>query len=97
MGRPLADACRGNVLRQSEVNTWIEQFLEGGRRNLNVNSNDQMVAHRKEIKSLQRKIGELVLENGIEKKPRVCWESARRLNIDSSHSIECRGKEGLPA
>lgn len=62
--KTLADACRENDLKQSEVNMWITQFLEGGRRNLKVNSKDQLVEHRKEIEALQRKIGELVLENG---------------------------------
>lgn len=66
--KTLADACRENDLKQSEVTTWIEQFVEGGRRNLKVNSKDQIVEHRKEIESLQRKIGELVLENDILKK-----------------------------
>ena len=66
--KTLADACRESDLKQSEVNRWIEQFVEGGRRNLKVNSKDQVVEHRKEIESLQRKIGELVLENDVLKK-----------------------------
>ena len=66
--KTLADACRESDLKQSEVTTWIDQFLEGGKRNLKINSMDQLVEHRKEIEALQRKIGELVLENDVLKK-----------------------------
>ena len=66
--KTLVDACRENDLKQSEVRKWIEQFLEGGKRNLKVNSKDVMVQHRKEIEALHRKVGELVLENDILKK-----------------------------
>jgi len=66
--KTLVDACRENDLKQSEVKKWIEQFLEGGKRNLKVNSKDVMVQHRKEVEALQRKVGELVLENDILKK-----------------------------
>jgi transposase-like protein len=66
--KTLTDACRENDLKRSEVNKWIEQFLDGGKRNLKVNSKDQMVEHRKQIQSLQRKIGELVLENDVLKR-----------------------------
>jgi transposase-like protein len=71
--KTLTDACRENDLKQSEVNRWIEQFLDGGKRNLKVNSKDQMVEHRKQIESLQRKIGELVLENDVLKKASSLW------------------------
>jgi transposase-like protein len=66
--KSLADVCRENDLKQSEVSAWVEQFLEGGRRNLKINSKDQLVEHRKEVENLQRKIGELVLENDVLKK-----------------------------
>lgn len=82
--KTLIDACRENDLKQSEVNKWIEQFLEGGRRNLKINSKDQMIAHRKEVESLQRKIGEVVLENDVLKKHPVCGESKRRLHFDAA-------------
>jgi len=66
--KTLSDVCRENDLKQSEVNPWVEQFLQGGQRNLKINSKDLVVEHRKEIESLQRKIGELVLENDVLKK-----------------------------
>lgn len=64
----MVDACRENDLKQSEVKKWIDQFLEGGRRNLKVNSKNFMVQHRRQVEALQRRVGELVLENYILKR-----------------------------
>ena len=78
----LTDARPENDLKQAEVNRWIAQFRDSGKRNLQVKSKDQMVEHRKEIESLQRKIGELVLQNDILKKHQVCRQCTRRRSID---------------
>lgn len=40
--KTLTDACRVNDLKQSEVNKWIEQLLDGGKRNLKVNSKSSL-------------------------------------------------------
>ena len=66
--KTLVEACRENDLKQSEVKKWIDQFTDGGTRNLKVNSKDVMVQHRKEVETLQRKVGELVVEIDILKK-----------------------------
>jgi len=54
--KTLIDVCRENDLKQSEVNKWIEQFFECSRRNLKINSEDKMIAHRKEVESLQAEL-----------------------------------------
>ena len=66
--KTLVDACRENDLKQSEVKKWTRQFTDGGTRNLKVNSKDVMVQHRKEVETLPRKGGELVVEIDILKK-----------------------------
>jgi hypothetical protein len=75
---------RENDLTQSEVSSWIEQFVESGRcnkRNLKVKSKD--LRRCKQMEALQRTINEkMVPEKGMLKKRTVCRESARRLHFD---------------
>ena len=62
------EVCRAYDLKQSEVQRWIDDFLKGGKDNLKVNSKDAQPLHRKEVKHLQAKIGELVMELEARKK-----------------------------
>jgi transposase-like protein len=90
--KTLVDACRENDLKQSEVKKWIDQFLEGGRPNLKVNSKVVMVQHRREVEALQRKVGERVLKNDIQKIQRSAGRAGRDdvLNVQSELKSEER-------
>ena len=66
--RKIVDVCREHDLRQSEVETWMQTFLESGERGLKVNSKDVQDAHEREVKDLRAKVGELVLELDFRKK-----------------------------
>ena len=70
----LVDICREHDLKQSEVDTWIEEFLQGGKENLKTNSKQAQSAHQKEVKQLQAKVGELVMELEARKKWQAMWE-----------------------
>ena len=66
--KKIVDVCREHDLKQSEVEGWIETFLQGGEKSLKVNAEDEQAAHEREIKELRAKIGELVLELDFRKK-----------------------------
>ncbi len=66
--RQLVDVCREHDLKQSEVNAWVEEFIQGGKTNLKTNSKQAQFAHTKEVKQLQAKVGELVMELEARKK-----------------------------
>ena len=66
--KKIVDVCREHDLKQSEVEGWIETFLQGGEKSLKVNAEDEQAAHEREIKELRAKIGELVLEIDFRKK-----------------------------
>ena len=69
--KDLVDICRTHDLKQSEVNQWMDAFLNAGKEGLKVNSKDAQAIHQKQIKQLQAKIGELVMEVEARKK----WEA----------------------
>ena len=64
----MVDACRQNDLKQSEVDNWIATFIASGTQGLKTNSKEQMNEHERQIKEMQTKIGELVLELDARKK-----------------------------
>ena len=66
--RKLVDACREHDLEQSEVESWMEVFLQSGERGLKVNVQDEQAQHECEIKDLRAKVGELVLVLDFRKK-----------------------------
>ena len=66
--KKLVDVCREHDLKQSEVEAWMETFLQGGEKSLKVNAEDEQAAHEREVKELRAKIGELVLEIDFRKK-----------------------------
>ena len=69
--KKLVDVCRESDLKQSEVEGWMEAFLKAGERGLKARSTDEQQAHEREVKDLQAKVGELVLELDARKK----WEA----------------------
>jgi transposase-like protein len=66
--KKIVDVCREQDLKQSEVEAWMETFLQGGEKCLKVNAEDEQAAHEREVKELRAKIGELVLEIDFRKK-----------------------------
>lgn len=64
----LVDVCRQNDLKQSEVESWINTFVSSGTQGLKTNAKDQQVETERQIKEMQAKIGELVLELDARKK-----------------------------
>lgn len=69
------EACRRYDLKQSEVESWTETFLKSGEQGLKSNSKDQQFLHEKEVKELQAKVGELVMELNARKKLEALLES----------------------
>ena len=66
--KKLVDVCREYDLKQSEVEGWMEIFLQSGERGLKVNSQEEQAQHEREVKELRAKVGELVLELDFRKK-----------------------------
>ena len=64
----LVDVCREHDLKQSEVEAWMETFLQGGERSLKARSEDEQAVHKREVRELRAKVGELVLELDARKK-----------------------------
>ena len=60
--------CRQNDLKQTEVEGWIQSFMDGGKQNLKSTAKDRQDEHEKEIMTLRAKVGELVLEVEARKK-----------------------------
>ena len=64
----LVEACRANDLKQSEIESWIDEFINSGTKGLKANNKDARDEQAKEIKDMKAKIGELVLELDARKK-----------------------------
>lgn len=64
----IIDVCRQNDLKQSEVESWINTFISSGTHGLKINTKEQQIETERQIKDMQAKIGELVLELDARKK-----------------------------
>lgn len=64
----IIDVCRQNDLKQSEVELWLNTFISSGTQGLKTNTKEQQVETERQIKEMQAKIGELVLELDARKK-----------------------------
>ncbi len=62
------DACRKYGIKQSELEEWTALFLEGSENRLRSNPRDEHAEYEAQIKELQAKVGELVLDRDILKK-----------------------------
>lgn len=71
----LVEACRANDLRQSEVESWMDEFINSGTKGLKANNKDAQDEQAKEIKDMKAKIGELVLELDARKKLQALLDS----------------------
>ena len=64
----IVDVCRQNDLKQSEVESWVNTFISSGTQGLKTNAKEQQVETDRQIRDMQAKIGELVLELDARKK-----------------------------
>src|SRR5438552_14232386 len=54
----LVDACREHDLKQSEVEGWMEAFLQSGERGLKARSDDEQAVHEREVRELRAKVAD---------------------------------------
>lgn len=76
----LIDFCRANDLKQSEVEKWIEEFIQAGRNGLKKSRRDARSPEEIENDELKKLVGEQtiiisVLKKSIEKQERMKSES----------------------
>ena len=71
----LVEACRANDLKQSEIESWIEDFINSGTKGLKATNKDAQDEQAREIKEMKAKIGELVLELDARKKLQALLDS----------------------
>ena len=64
----LVEACRANDLKQSEVDSWMKEFISSGTQGLKAKSREEHDERDRQIRTMQAKIGELVLELDARKK-----------------------------
>jgi transposase-like protein len=65
-GEPsVAEAARTHGLTVAEVEDWREKFLLGAEKALRTRPKDEDAVRDEQIKKLQQKIGDLVLDNDI--------------------------------
>jgi transposase-like protein len=78
------EAARKYGFTQGEYRKWADEFMRGGIDALKVNRKGLDAEHRSEVKRLQAKIGQLVMENEIAK------EALRIIPLDASeqHTID---------
>ncbi len=69
--KTLVDAARSYDVKQSEIQSWIDTFLESGRRALKINPKSLEAAHESQLKAHREKIGELVLQIEVLKKAKA--------------------------
>ena len=61
----VAEAARQHGLRVSEVENWQDQYLRAAENGLRRRPKDEEALKDEQIKKLQQKIGELVVENDV--------------------------------
>jgi len=81
--KTLVDAAREYDLKQSEIQKWIEMFLEYGRQGLRANPRNAESAYEEELKAHREKIGELVLQIDVLKKAKKLLEDSEAENSSS--------------
>jgi transposase-like protein len=81
--KTIVDAAREYDLKQSEIQKWMETFLEYGRHGLRVNPKNAESAVEEELKAHREKIGELVLQIDVLKKAKKLMEDSEEENSSS--------------
>jgi len=78
--KTIVDAAREYDLKQSEIQKWMETFLEYGRQGLRTNAKNAESAYEEELKAHREKIGELVLQIDVLKKAKKILEDSEEEN-----------------
>ncbi len=81
--KTIVDAAREYDLKQSEIQKWIETFLEYGRQGLRINPKNAESAYEGELKAHREKIGELILQIDVLKKAKKLLEDSEEENSSS--------------
>ena len=81
--KTIVDAAREYDLKQSDIQKWIETFLEFGWRGLRVNPKNAESVYEEELKAHREKIGELVLQIDVLKKAKKVLEDSEEENSSS--------------
>jgi transposase-like protein len=76
--KTIVDAEREYDLKQSEIQKWIETFMEYGRQGLRANPKNVESLYVEELRAHPEKIGQLVLQIDVLEKPRRFWKSPRK-------------------
>ncbi len=85
--KTIVDAAREYDLKQSEIQTWIDTFMEYGRQGLRGNPKKVESVYEDELKAHREKIGELVLQIDVLKKAKKILEEPEGGN-SSSESVD---------
>ena len=85
----LPEASRRYGFTQGEYRKWADEFMRGGVDALKVNRKGLDAEHRAEIRRLQAKIGQLVMDNEIAK------EALRIIPLDESEQRSIRARRRL--
>jgi transposase-like protein len=72
--KTIVDAAREYDLKQSEIQKWIETFMEYGRQGLRANPKNAESLYEEELKAHREKIVELVLQIDVLKKAKKILE-----------------------
>ncbi len=72
------EACRKHGITQGEFCDWADEYHRGGVDALKVNKKGLEAEYRAEVKRLQSKIGELVMENEIRREAMRPFTSVER-------------------
>lgn len=81
------EASRRYGFTQGEYRKWADEFMRGGADALKVNRKGLDAEHRAEIRRLQAKIGQLVMDNEIAK------EALRIIPLDESEQRSNRARQ----
>jgi len=81
--KTIVDAAREYDLKQSEIQKWMETFMEYGRQGLRANPRNAESVYEEELKAHREKIGELVLQIDVLKKAKKLMEDSEEENSSS--------------
>lgn len=98
----MPEACRRYGITQGEYRKWFDEFYRGGVDALKLNCKVIEAQYRAEIKKLQAKIGELVMDNEIRKEAMRPFALDEQTSADSPAPFELLspasvGSSALPA
>jgi len=68
-GGEAAELARSHGLSQAQLFVWRDRFLEGGQAALRTRRGQVALERDRQVRELERKVGQLTLENELLKKP----------------------------